>query len=178
MPFRSSIRAHAWIRMKNSEPFWQKVFFCLFLFFSGKTTTKTGRHRVPVVQRGSTHGRVNYSPCCRRLRWKLRGHRQTSLWEALPLTERPRCLSETRSDRKDEEVQTSQESGALLEKGWLRRTPGCYSSPGRDIKKDKISSRALRGVREQTAGDDVIFIFVLLLCEMAQIPESARCAWY
>lgn len=110
--------AHPWIRVKNSEPFWQKVFF----FFSfRKTTTKTGGRSCPCVQRGSTHGEVNYSPCCRRLRWRLLGHRQTSLWEALPLTEHSACclrLTQTEKMKNSRRVKT----GALLEKGSLRRT--------------------------------------------------------
>lgn len=65
-------------------------------------------------------------------------------------------------------------TGVLLQKGSLRRT---QDATHRDvILKDKIRSRALHGVREHTAGDDVIFIFVLLLSEIVQIPESARCA--
>lgn len=100
--------------------------FYLFYFFR-KTTAKTGRCCVPVFS--EDRHVVKWII----LRWKLLGRRQTSLWEALPPDGAQRLLSETHSDRKDEEVQTSQDGSVAAER-FATQDAGCYSQ-GRDIKR-------------------------------------------
>lgn len=53
----------------------------------------------------------------------------------------------------------------LLEEGSLHQTQDATHQDM--ILKDKISSRAPHGVQEQTAGEEVILIFPLLLSQIA-----------